>query len=386
MRYRLLNKEICTYTGTDAGISRVYPGGNFTKSSEKIRKEIQKMRKLLLWLVILAVSISMVLSLSLYGCKEEEAPAGAEEVTEGKHFEGIDIWFFPGGPEGGPFASVVYNGAKAAEEDLGPNVTYVWSDWNVETMISQFKEAIAAEPDGICVMGHPGDVAFGPLIDDAVSEGIIVTSQNTELPESEAKYGANGFGYVGASNYNAGLSLGRQAVMEFGLGEGDRALVWGLLAQADRGLRSQGCIDGLEEAGLVVDYIEISDEVNADATLGTPVVSGYVSANPDVKLIITDHGALTSTAEAYGKGAGLEPGEVNFAGFDLSAASVEAIKSGYLGLIIDQQPWLQGYLPILQVCLTEKYYFAGLHIDTGSGFVNADNVDLLTELAEKGIR
>jgi simple sugar transport system substrate-binding protein len=342
------------------------------------------MRKLFLLFVVIAVSAIMILSLSLYGCKE--GAAEGEEVAGGKHFEGIDIWFFPGGPEGGPFASVVYNGAKAAEEDLGPNVTYVWSDWNVETMISQFKEAVAAKPDGICVMGHPGDDALGPLIEDAVSEGIIVTSQNTELPKSEAKNIANGFGYVGASNYNAGLALARQAVIEFGLAEGDRALVWGLLAQADRGLRSQGCIDGLEEAGLVVDYIEISDEVNADATLGTPVVSGYVSANPDVKLIITDHGALTSTAEAYGKGAGLDPGEVNFAGFDLSAASVEAIKSGYLGLIIDQQPWLQGYLPILQVCLTETYYFSGLHVDTGSGFVNADNVDLLAELAEKGIR
>jgi len=344
------------------------------------------MKKLFLLLTVIAVSVIMVLSLSLYGCGQKATPAEREEVAGGKHFEGIDIWFFPGGPEGGPFASVVYNGAKAAENDLGPNVTYVWSDWNVEKMISQFKEAVAAQPDGICVMGHPGDVAFGPLIDDAVSKGIIVTSQNTELPESEAEYGANGFGYVGASNYSAGIALARQAVMEFGLGEGDKALVWGLLAQETRGLRSKGCVDGLEEAGLVVDYMEISDEVNADATLGTPVISGYVSANPDVKLIITDHGALTSTVATYGQGAGLEPGEVNFAGFDLSAASVEAIKSGYLGLIIDQQPWLQGYLPILQVCLTKEYYFAGLHIDTGSGFVNAENVDLLAELAEEGIR
>ena len=37
--------------------------------------------------------------------------------AQGKHFEGITIVFFPGGSEGGPFASVVYRGAKAAEED-----------------------------------------------------------------------------------------------------------------------------------------------------------------------------------------------------------------------------------------------------------------------------
>jgi len=341
------------------------------------------MKKSFLWVVILVISVAIVVSFSsLYGCEK----AGAAGAAGGKHFEDVSIWFFPGGPEGCPFASVVYNGAKAAEEDLGCDVTYVWSDWNVETMISQFKDAVAAKPDGICIMGHPGEDAFGPLVDEAEAKGIIVTSQNTELPSIEEKYGANGFGYVGASNYSAGYNLAKQSIVEFGLGEGDKALVWGLLAQPTRGLRSQGCIDGLEEAGLTVDYLEISDEVNADATLGTPVVAGYVSANPDVKLIITDHGGLTSTVATYGDAAGLDPGEVNFAGFDLSAASVDAIKSGYLGLVIDQQPYLQGYLPILQVCLTKTYYFAGLHIDTGSGFVNAENVDLLAGLAEEGIR
>ena len=34
-------------------------------------------------------------------------------------------------------------------------------------MITQFQEAVATKPDGIAVMGHPGDDAFDPLIDDA---------------------------------------------------------------------------------------------------------------------------------------------------------------------------------------------------------------------------
>jgi simple sugar transport system substrate-binding protein len=175
-------------------------------------------------------------------------------------------------------------------------------------------------------------------------------------------------------------------VIEFGLGAGDKALVWGLLAQEIRGLRSKGCIDGLEEAGIEVDYLEISDEINADATLGVPVITGYISANPDVKLIITDHGGLTSTVGTYAKAAKLEPGEVNFAGFDLSSAIIDAIRSGYLGLVLDQQPYLQGYVPILSVCLTKKYGFGPLSVDTGSGFVNAANVEALAGLAEEGIR
>jgi simple sugar transport system substrate-binding protein len=83
---------------------------------------------------------------------------------------------------------VVYNGAVAAAADLGPNVEYVWSDWNPEKMITQFSEAVATNPDGIAVMGHPGDDAFTPLVDDAESKGIIVTSMNTQLPNNQAKY------------------------------------------------------------------------------------------------------------------------------------------------------------------------------------------------------
>jgi basic membrane lipoprotein Med (substrate-binding protein (PBP1-ABC) superfamily) len=40
---------------------------------------------------------------------------------------GIKIVFFPGGSEGGPFASIVYNGAKAAQDVLGCDVEYIWS-------------------------------------------------------------------------------------------------------------------------------------------------------------------------------------------------------------------------------------------------------------------
>ena len=55
-------------------------------------------------------------------------------------------------------------------------------------MIQQFTEFKATKPDGIAVMGHPGDASFDALIDDAESKGIIVTSQNTELPLAQAKY------------------------------------------------------------------------------------------------------------------------------------------------------------------------------------------------------
>ena len=99
---------------------------------------------------------------------EEEGPAPGQED---KWCSGTDIVFFPGGAPGGPFETVVFNGATAAANDLGPNMEVVWSDWNPEQMITQFSEAMATNPDGIAVMGHPGDEAFAPLVDEAVANG-----------------------------------------------------------------------------------------------------------------------------------------------------------------------------------------------------------------------
>lgn len=324
--------------------------------------------------LFILLTMVLLMSLSSVGLAKE------------KHFAGIRVVFFPGGPPGCPFASVVYRGAKAAEEDLGCKVDYVWSDWIPDKMIAQFKEAVARKPDAICIMGHPGPDAFAGLVDEAEAKGIIVTSQNTSLPPIEEKYKDKGFGYVGQELYPSGLMLAKGAIKRAGLKEGDRAMVWGLIAQETRGLRSKGCVDALKEAGMKVDYIEISDAVNSEAALGTPVFAGYVSKNPDVKLIITDHGALTATAETYMKAARKGPGEIYIAGFDLSPATVDAIQKGYTGVVLDQQPWLQGYLPILQVCLTKKYGFAGLHIDTGAALIDKTNIDFVAPLAKEGIR
>ena len=233
--------------------------------------------------------------------EEPTEEAGPAPGQEGKWCSGTNIVFFPGGAPGGPFETVVYNGAVAAETDLGPNVEYVWSDWNPEQMITQFSEAMATNPDGIAVMGHPGDEAFAPLVDEAEANGIVVTSMNTQLADLQAQYSSNGFGYVGAILYDAGWALGKESVARAGLQAGDQAFVWGLLAQAGRGERTQGVVDALEDAGLEVIYQEIDDATNADAAAGVPIFVGVMSANPDIKLVVTDHGDLTGTQEPKSK-------------------------------------------------------------------------------------
>ena len=311
---------------------------------------------------------------------------GAAPAAGTNWCSGTKIVFFPGGAPGGGFETVVYNGALAAAKDTGADVQYLWSNWDPNTMITQFQQAVATKPDGIAIMGHPGDTAFDPLIDAAESQGIVVTSMNTQLPTAEAKYSANGFGYAGAILYNAGYALGQEAVKRSGVKAGDKAFLWGLLAQAGRGERTKGVKDALEKAGLKVIYQEIDDATNADASAGIPVFTGIFSANPDIKLMVTDHGNLTGTVASFLQAAGKKPGDVYAAGFDMSGNAVTAIQGGWLQLVIDQQQYLQGYFGVLQLCLTIKYGFSGLLIDTGAGFVDKNNVDKLAPLVGKQIR
>jgi simple sugar transport system substrate-binding protein len=332
------------------------------------------------------------------GLSSVPAPSGPAAVTTTvtqattvtaaapKSFPDVSIWFFCGGTPGGSFESVVYNGAKAAEQIWGPKMTYIWSDWSPEKMVASFKDAIAGKPDGIAVMGHPGDVALDSLIDQAFSAGIIVTSQNTELPKAYAKYKAAGFGYVGQNLYQSGYTLGSAAAKMASLGKGNRALVWGLISEEMRGLRSKGCVDSLKDAGLTVDYLEISADVDKDATTGAPILTGYLSKNPDCKLVITDHGNLTATSEYLLTNAGKKPGEVWDAGFDLAPNTLKGIQDGYVLVTLDQQQYLQGYLPPLQICLAKKFGISGLYVDTGGGLVTKDNVTAVIDLSKRGIR
>jgi simple sugar transport system substrate-binding protein len=294
--------------------------------------------------------------------------------------------FFPGGSEGDSFASIVYNGAHVAAQQTGCQVDYVWSDWDPQKMVQQFTEAIARKPTGIAIMGHPGDEALDSLIDQARKAGIAVTTSNVELPKAEAKYKSEGLGFVGPLALQSGMTLGEAAVKACNLKSGDKVFVWGLLGQAGRGQRTKGVLDALKAAGINTEYLEISDAVNGDAAQGIPIFASFAASHPDLKAVVTDHGALTATLPAYMKAAGKKPGDICGAGFDLSTAIVGGIKDGSIAVVLDQQPFLQGYLAIMQLYLTSKFGFAGLHVDTGAALITKANVDALAPLASEAIR
>lgn len=342
------------------------------------------------WKVVAIISVVfIVIFLGLFAYHWLNKPS-ERMASNAKMCSGVNIVFFAGGNENDSFASVVAGGAKAAEADLGPKVKYMWSDWNSSTMVNQFIDAISMAPDAIAVMGHPGSKALGSLIDEAERKDIIVTAQNVDLPEIRTKYSSNGFGYVGQSVYDSGLLVANAVVRKYNLQAGTEAIVFGVnqTLNPSRYERTKGEVDGLTAANLVVHEIAMPLEVEKDANSveAQKMTADALALYPNTKVIITDHGQLTASIATHLKNLEKKPGEFIVAGFDLSVGAVDGISSNYLGLILDQQPYLQGYLPILQACLTEKYGFAGLYINTGLGLIDSSNVELVAKLAKEKIR
>ena len=172
--------------------------------------------------------------------------------------------------------------------------------------------------------------------------------QNVPLPTVVAKFGG---GYVGAQQEPQGQALGEEAVRRFGLKAGDKVIVIGPFdQQPERYVREGGTADALEAAGIKVTRIPSPTEWAADPNLAIPVITAALTNNPDVKVIVYPGGQLLGNAATYMQAAGKKPGEVINIGFDTSPQIVAGFKDGWVQLTADQQPFLQGYLPILSLC------------------------------------
>lgn len=329
-----------------------------------------------------ALSIGKTLTAIVLASTALAGPASAETLRD-NWCSGVTIRFFAGGAEGDAFASIVYNGAVQAAKDTGANVEYVFSGWSSEKMIQQLREAVAAAPQGIAMMGHPGNAAILPLAEEAANAGIKMMYQNVPVDEAVAKFGG---AYVGAQQNPQGRALGEEAVRRFGLQAGDVAIVMSDWAQEERAQRELGTIQALEEAGLSVVKLQSPEGLGTDPNLGIPVITAAITANPDVKLIAYPGGQPLGNAQTYMEAAGKAAGDIINIGFDTSPQIVEAFKGGWVHLTSDQQPFLQGYMPILSICQQVVYGLGAINVDTGAGFVTPDNYEAVATLANEGLR
>ena len=299
--------------------------------------------------------------------------------------KGLVMYMQMGGNAGDGATLARQTGAAEAAAAFGVDLKATFSAWDPATMINQFKDAVAAKPNCIEIMGHPGGGAFHDLVKAAVDQGIVVTVGNSPMIDLQTEFGPKGMGYAGVDLYAGGV-ITAQGMLAQGLKAGDEAMVYDPFSQAERSMSGKGLADTLEKAGLKVDRIDISQEVNSDASLAIPILVAYIQSHPNLKAIGTQHGSITGILEDALKKAGKKPGDIIVGGIDLAPATITGLKDKYISATLDQLLYLQGFLPVLQCVLTSKYKMPGIAINTGAGTVTPQSIDSLVELIDAGIR
>ena len=91
-------------------------------------------------------------------------------------------------------------------------------------------------------------------------------------------------------------------------------------------------------------------------------------------------GALVPGADLTIENVGLNPTRTG------SLEVLQQMEAGYIQVQVDQQPYMQGFIPVMQAYLAHTVGLSPADVDTGQGLVVAEDVPDLWELAKQGLR
>ncbi|WP_029041450.1 sugar ABC transporter substrate-binding protein [Cucumibacter marinus] len=285
--------------------------------------------------------------------------------------EGEEFVLISHAPDSDSWWNTIKNAIALAGEQMDVNVEYRNPPTgDLADMARIVEQAAASNPDGIIVTIADFNVLEGP-ISDAVDKGIPVITINSGTIEQSKQLGA--LLHVGQPEYDAGFGAGERAKAQ---GATSFLCVNHYITNPASVERCQGFADALG--------VELGDQMIDAGTDPGEIqnkVSAYLSANEDTDAILTlgptsAHPTLRALDES-----GLA-GEMYFGTFDLSGEIAEAIKAGTIAFAIDQQPYLQGYLPVVILTNLARYgVVPGNSINSGPGFVTKDNIALVEQYA-----
>ncbi len=291
------------------------------------------------------------------------APGLAQEIIVVAHGQAND-----------PFWSVVKNGVDAAAEDTGANVEFRSPETFDMVQMSQLIDAaVNQEPDGL-VVSIPDADALGPSIERAVSAGIPVISMNSG-GDVGAELGT--LLHVGQSEFDAGVAAGKALA--------ERGGTKGICVNQEVGNVSldQRCAGFAEGFGGDVEVIPTQN----DPAEVQSKIQAALESNPDVDTVLGLSAPLVGepaldAIETIGR-----TGDVHVATFDLSSRFLEAVAAGNADFAIDQQQFLQGYLPVAFLALNAKYgLIPADDVPSGPNLITQDKAEQVIELSAQGIR
>jgi len=274
-------------------------------------------------------------------------------------------------PDSDSWWNTVKNGIALAGEQMGVNVEYRNPPTgDLVDMARIIEQTAASQPDGIITTLADYDVLSGP-IKAAVAQGIDVIIMNSGTPAQAAEVGA--LMYVGQPEYDAGLAAGQRAARD---GIHSFLCVNHYISSPSSTERCQGFADGLgvELGNQMIDSGQDPSEIKNR-------VLAYLTANPTTEAILT-LGPTSADPTILALEENGMAGDIYFGTFDLGEEIVKGLKSGIIKWGIDQQPFLQAYLPVVVLTNYDRYgVLPGNNINSGPGFVTKDGLAKVEEFA-----
>ena len=276
--------------------------------------------------------------------------------------------------DGGSFWSVAKKGAEAAAKDLGVELKYSESNNDPEEQAQLIEAAVTEGVDGLAVSA-PNPDAIRDAVKTAVDAGIPVITLNSGAEES-ASLGA--ITHVGQTETIAGQGAG--AMLKEA---GATKMICIIHEQGNIGL-NQRCDGAKESFGGEVENVQVAGTSDISTTLteiqskleSDDSIDAVLALNPDIAVAARDAIAGASS-------------EAKLATFDLSGDVIKAIKDDEILFAVDQQQYLQGYLPVVFLTLNKtnlNTVGGGKFVLTGPGFVEKSNAAEIEKLAEAGTR
>ncbi len=274
-------------------------------------------------------------------------------------------------PDSDSWWNTIKNGIALAGDQMGVEVEYRNPPTgDIADMARIIDQAAASGPNGIITTLADYDVLKDPIM-NAVASGVDVIIMNTGTPDQAREVGA--LMYVGQPEYDAGFAAGIRAK---GDGVTNFLCVNHAIQQPTVGERCRGFADGLG-----VDLGNSMLDSGTDPSEIKNKVLAYLSANPDTDGILTLGPVSADPTIAALEENGMA-GDIYFGTFDLGEEIVKGIKSGVINWGIDQQPFLQAYLPVVIMTNYHRYgVLPGNNINSGPGFVTADALEKVEEFA-----
>jgi simple sugar transport system substrate-binding protein len=274
----------------------------------------------------------------------------------------------------GPFWKVVKRGAEQAAKDLGITVVWDASNNKPDVQAQMIDAAVAEGASGIASSLPSPDQLVGPL-KAAVAAGIPVITLNS---------GVNDYQTIGALTH-----VGQTETIA-GNGAGERFNALGVKKilcgrQEESNVALEERCDGLKETfkGEVISQFMGKD---VDQTGQQAAINAALSADSSIDAFMGTGPVIAMSGLGAIKDLGLK---APVGGFDITPQLLDAIVAGDVAFTVDQQQYLQGYIPVLLLFLniTNKNTLGGgLPILTGPGFVDKDNAAAVKELVTAGTR